>query len=378
MFSLKKLIKDESGQSVVLIAIVFVVLCVFAACVIDIGRVAFVKQQMQNAADAAALAGAQKLPDAAAAEAAAVDYARKNGMETAETTVDDSYRSNEECIGVTCTRTVQYTFARLIGYTTAEVSATAIAEKSGINTASFDYAVFSGSTTSTLTFNGSGLYIGGNAHTNYKFVINGSNQTVTGSAEAVSTFTINGSSITIGQNCQGSSVTTHGSSISIGKKVIGAASVIAMPDFSASIKTEAGNAGTDYTGSKTFSGSNISVVSPIYVDGNVIVNGSNFTGSGIIVATGNITFNGSSLQNASGEAICFYSVNGNITVNGAGAQLDGIVYAPNGSIIMNGSNQTVHGRVIGKSVTFNGSGVEIIAGAGDLYCLPSATVQIIG
>ena len=54
----KKLRKEEDGQSLVMVALLFVVLLGFSALVIDVGTLYVTKAQLQNAADAGALAGA--------------------------------------------------------------------------------------------------------------------------------------------------------------------------------------------------------------------------------------------------------------------------------------------------------------------------------
>jgi hypothetical protein len=107
-------------------------------------------------------------------------------------------------------------------------------------------------------------------------------------------------------------------------------------------------------------------------------NGSSFNGKGVILATGNITFNGSNLKCSSSDAVCFYSKNGNITINGSNAILEGMLYVPSGAITFNGSNQSVNGRVIGKTLAFNGSGVRIVAQSGDLESLPGSYVKLVG
>lgn len=73
-----KAIKEESGQAMVLFALAFIVLCGFTAFAVDIGSFTNEKSELQNAADAAALAGAQVLPDGDA-EAVAIQYAALNG-----------------------------------------------------------------------------------------------------------------------------------------------------------------------------------------------------------------------------------------------------------------------------------------------------------
>lgn len=70
------------GQVVVLFAISAAVILMFASLAFDVGMVLVEQRDQQDAADAAALAGARFLPsDAANAEAAAVEIARRNGFE---------------------------------------------------------------------------------------------------------------------------------------------------------------------------------------------------------------------------------------------------------------------------------------------------------
>ncbi len=134
---MKKLLKNEDGQVVVLFALLLVVLLGFAALAIDVGMVALTKSRMQNAADAAALAGAQKLHiSSSEAINTAIAYAGKNGMKATVNkepfdgdTVDAEtpYESQSNVIRVECTRNVSYTFARVLGFRNIDVSAHAIA-----------------------------------------------------------------------------------------------------------------------------------------------------------------------------------------------------------------------------------------------------------
>jgi len=76
---LKKLRKEEDGQSLVMVALLFVVLLSFSALVIDVGMLYVTKAQLQNAADAGALAGAA-VPLSDTIEEAE-EYARSNGVD---------------------------------------------------------------------------------------------------------------------------------------------------------------------------------------------------------------------------------------------------------------------------------------------------------
>ena len=378
MRSIWKRLRCEAGQSTVIIAMTMVVICGFAAMAIDIGRVSVERGQLQNAADAAALAGAQALPTASTAKSQAVHYAEINGVSAANTTTTTPYKSNSSKIEVVCSATVDYTFARIFGLTSTTLSARAVAEKTGMSGGAFGYAVFSGSTSDQMQFNSSTLDIAGSTHANADFQMNGSLQKISGNAEAVKAFASYVSSITIGGTCQGSSITIYGSTINVPNRVSSPATVIAMPDFSADVKSEASAAGTYYTSSKLYNGGTINVNSSVYVDGgSLTIAGSNFTGQGCMVATGNIQLNGSMIRSSSSSSVCLYSKNGDIQLNTSGLQIDGVLYAPNGFIQINASNITINGRVIAKKVQINGSNVKIVSASGDLTCLPGGSVSLV-
>jgi hypothetical protein len=75
MKSLKKLLRDEKGVSAIIVAIAIVVIFGFAVVAIDLSLVQLTKTQLQNAADAAALAGAIILYTTDGDQAAATDEA---------------------------------------------------------------------------------------------------------------------------------------------------------------------------------------------------------------------------------------------------------------------------------------------------------------
>lgn len=78
----------ERGATVVLFSLLLVLFLLFVAMVVDVGFLVMEKRKTQNALDAAALAGAQELPqDAAMAEAKAREYAELNGLDEDEFTI---------------------------------------------------------------------------------------------------------------------------------------------------------------------------------------------------------------------------------------------------------------------------------------------------
>ena len=70
--------RGERGQILPLVVIALVALLGIAAFAIDVGYAYYAKRQLQSATDAAALAGAQDLPNAPTAIATATSYAAAN------------------------------------------------------------------------------------------------------------------------------------------------------------------------------------------------------------------------------------------------------------------------------------------------------------
>src|SRR4249920_788032 len=69
----------ERGQIMILFVLVLIVIMAFAALVIDVGVLRNANQNLWNALDAGALAGAQELPaDASNARTIALDFADRN------------------------------------------------------------------------------------------------------------------------------------------------------------------------------------------------------------------------------------------------------------------------------------------------------------
>lgn len=346
---------QEQGSVIVLVALLMTVFLGMCAIVVDIGVLYAKQSQLQNAIDSSVLAAAQELPNTTSAQVIANQYMVLNGFTPTDVII--TFSDGNKTINISGSKQIDFVFAAVLGFNNSIVSTMASATN-GSAPKAFNYALFSGSDTATLTLNGSNQTVIGSSHSNKKFSANGSNLAITGACEAVTTVSVNGSNINIGT-------------------IVENAPNIDMPDFSDTLQTLATEAGQNYVGNKTYNGSNVDVNSPIYVTGNLTVNGSNFYGKGTIVATGTIDFNGSNLYNSGDDSVCFYSKSGNITINGSNAVLNGMVYAPNGTITMNGSNQTIYGRVIGNKVTINGSNLNITSSDKDFESLPFGGVKLV-
>ena len=92
-----------------------------------LGAMYSTKAELQNAADAAALAAARRLPNIGAAITTAEYYAELNGVDN-EITATTPYDGDSTKIEVVCTRNVPYTFARVLGFTDIDISARAVAK----------------------------------------------------------------------------------------------------------------------------------------------------------------------------------------------------------------------------------------------------------
>ncbi len=124
---------SEDGQIVVLMGAMIVGLIGFSALAIDIGSLAHDKRDLQNAADAMALAGAIDLPNQEAAVASATQWAAKNGVqpdqiESISVEQQSSGHPNPQ-ITVRLQRQHDYQLAPVIGVDSADLTATATAIK---------------------------------------------------------------------------------------------------------------------------------------------------------------------------------------------------------------------------------------------------------
>ncbi len=370
--------KKESGQSIILVALALVVLCGFAALGVDIGVQSTSQGQLQNAADAAALAAAAELPSASTAKTKAAQYAQINGVDAGKTTATTPYNGNANRIEVVCKDTVQFSFAQVFGLKSKEITARAVAEKTGFTGGPFAYAIFSGSKNSRLGLFQSDLTVNGSIHGNQEVMMNGSNLKITGNIETVGQFSTSSGSITVTGTAQGSPAYAWGGTSGIANLLNAAAPVveIAPVDLATAALAKAQANGTYYNGNQTF-GSSLNLDKCVYVNGNVTLSGATFTGVGMLVATGNITIASNCVEASSAAAVCIYSTNGSIEISTQNVRVDGVLYAPNGRIQCSQSNCVINGRVIGNEVQLNGSNTKVLSSSNDLAFLPGGGVTLV-
>lgn len=347
MERISKMFRNEEGQILVFVAIAMVAIMGFSALAIDVGMVSIQKSNLQNAADAAALAGAQDIGTGKNPVDTAIKYANENG-EGISTSVNPTNTDTTK-IEVVCTKTVKHSFARVLGFTQTDVSARAVAKKTIVAGEAFNYAVFAGE--GEASFNGNGHVFDGGVY-GRDGVSLGNGAEVVGDVVSVKGKIID----------EGNKSTISGSKIKVEEP-------LKMPDLSEIIKDKAGS--EVYMGNTTFNGKVIN--GPVYVDGNLTVNG-RIQGNGIICATGTITFKDGNISQNLKDSVCFYAKKGGMTFNGGSGVVIGILYAPNGKITVNGApNSLTYGRIIAREVDMNGAKSSIYAGKNDLNAFSELT-----
>jgi hypothetical protein len=130
----------QRGQSLIIVAFLIVALLAAVGLAVDLGLMYVEKVRLGRAVDAAALAGAQELPDENAAYDRMVEYLNLNGYDENAEGFDLGWAFPEEfdCTNPPCpdhyhlvvsgTQSVNLTFLRVLRFETVDVSAHAIGE----------------------------------------------------------------------------------------------------------------------------------------------------------------------------------------------------------------------------------------------------------
>jgi Flp pilus assembly protein TadG len=135
MTLLRKRIRNERGQAIVLVVISLVVMLGMAAAVLDVGSWYRADRKLQTTMDAAALAAAQALPsDTGAAGGLAGEYADKNGGALDSVTFSTTAVANDT-VTVTGSQPTPGFFSRIFGIDSVTVNATATARVGALSTA---------------------------------------------------------------------------------------------------------------------------------------------------------------------------------------------------------------------------------------------------
>ncbi len=126
MGKLVEIMKRNDGQSLIIVALLLVALLGFAALSIDVGMMSLSKAKLQGTVDAAALAGAQELPEKPVqAKTIAQNYVTFNGNTGDNATI--TIGANNKSITVKVTRTDRTYFGKVLGVSSSIASADATA-----------------------------------------------------------------------------------------------------------------------------------------------------------------------------------------------------------------------------------------------------------
>jgi len=120
----------ERGQILVMAAVLLPVMIGMTGMAIDVGTYASERRQLQNAADAIALAAAQNLPDETAAVSAGQVYAARNNIALADVSITTGTDgTGTPWARAVINRTHEFAFMRAIGVDSSGVSGRAKAVK---------------------------------------------------------------------------------------------------------------------------------------------------------------------------------------------------------------------------------------------------------
>jgi hypothetical protein len=132
-------VRSESGQTIAVVVFFLFAMIALAGAVLDVGAWFRADRQLQNVADAAALAAAQELPqEPGAATSTAITYANKNGGAISAGNVKFSRTTTDnDTVAVDVSDEVPTVFTKLLGIETVTVAAAAKARASTMGEAKY-------------------------------------------------------------------------------------------------------------------------------------------------------------------------------------------------------------------------------------------------
>lgn len=364
------LYKNEKGSVLVVFAFFIVAISGILALSLDMGHYYVKKSNLQNAVDAAALAGALKLPETGVAEQAAKNVFIMNGYSADGLNI--TFENNKTVIGVAGEEAIPSFFAHLLGKKSFRVNTLA---KAGIYFGSmggpFDYCMFSGNGGAKLNLGGT-FTINGSVHSNGSLSASPSKGIISGNAEACKNLNINEWTTTVGAEVPGAEfiemVDFSGVIADLFPSVF--TTVLTAGEVNAEWRKQTFNDNTMINGDVIISNQAI-VNGFLYVDGDLIIKGgspvcdlngtiyatgkitfeNDFAGYGNVLAGGNITFNGGANVFYAANPVCIYSENGDIALDTGSSTISGIVYAPRGNVNIVGGDTTFYGSIIGDTIS---------------------------
>ncbi len=366
--------RAERGAVAVAVAILLPVIIGVTGLVIDVGSWYLTQAQLQNAADAAALAGAADLPNSPSSAAVAAQTLAADNVSGATVTAVTPYNGSSSEIQVTASKRGSVLFASILGISGPTITASAVAEVTQ-GTGGFIYAASTACNAISIT--SSGKISTTTLWSNGGFTAAGQPVTVTGDVDV-------GNS-----SCPFPSQLTPPGATRVGPYTgwptpLPTVAQGNMPSScpSASITiTSASWLSSNPPGIYCTTGT-ISITN----SGNITFNGYEFVSESTssaaisVVTSGNTTFNGycpASCSSGGTPQTLFYATAGGISFTNSGSgTFTGDAFAPNGQVSLTVSGGTDTGFIEASSVAITNSGNASVVGTGPT---PSGgTVKLIG
>jgi Flp pilus assembly protein TadG len=354
--------RAERGAVAVAVAILLPVIIGLAGLVIDVGSWYLTRAQLQNAADAAALAGAQDLPNSPSSATAAAQTLAADNVSGATITAVTPYNGDSSEIQVTVSKRGSVLLASILGISGPTITASAVAEVTQ-GTGNFIYAA--STACNAISIISSGKISTTTLWSNGGITAVGQPVTVTGQVDV-------GNS-----SCPFPSQLTPPGATHVGTYTgwpapLPTAAQGNMPSScsSASITiTGASWLSSNPPGMYCTTGT-ISITN----SGNITFNGYEFVSESTsstaisVVSSGNTTFNGycpSSCSSGGTPQTLFYATAGGISFTNSGSgTFTGDAFAPYGQVSLTVSGGTDTGFIEASSITITSSGSTSVTGTG--------------
>ncbi|GEM_PF-1187458 len=386
---MRKFGREEEGSVAVIVAICMAVLFGISAFAVDFGMLASARGNLQNAADAAALAAAKDLGaggNSLNIGNRVTEYCAANGCDPNDSDYSVTWSTSGKTVTVNVYREMSMGFSAVItGERTRTVSATAVAEATSIF-GGCPYAMFAGKRIEEdgtgITITGNNIQINGNIHSNSDISMS---HAVLG----------DGVTATAVRNTNPSTTGWNNNAIALDMPSFRSfesalASVEPVVEFSGNItkKSRSGfqelidEALTKYRSLMGSSDEYRYKGLYIHISGSLTFNGNNSTiyyadFPIILIVDGDIDLNGAPLTSTVDYPVSIMSKNGNITVNGGGANYTGILYAPKGDITLNGNDASFVGSIVAQNIRKSGGKITVSYNEDVDKYLPASKVHLI-
>lgn len=321
-----RFIKNQRGTVSIMMALMLILLCGMVGLAVDLGYLAYHKQNVQNGMDLVVLAACQEIGnDPDRVESVAKEFATKNGLSAADVTVIYPYEGDFTKVKVLISSNYKFFFLPIIGYSQTTVAAQGVAKVES-------YTIFTESKTEDLVINSAGT-INGDIHSNSNITLQSTKLKVKGRVEAVGSIT---NKATVSSMKQGAAY----------KELV----QLVMDEY----RDDDDDEDLEIKFSTELDADEI-----IYVDGNIKIF-SRVSGGGKIIATGDIEFVGNDIEFGTPDDEIMFYAGGDIKFSGTRGNYGGIFYAPNGAINLPCSNSTINGRLYSDTLRITGNDNDII------------------